>query len=116
MASKDFDEYVNILVFKNETDVEIQNSVIFNNGIRVRKLLETSTLNGIPLAHVLRTGGNQILLGPINILGDVTIKDDLTVKEMINNVEVTYMLDNFDLGEESLKVKGKKVLFKYVMF
>lgn len=110
MASTHFNEYVNILVFKNETDIEIQNSVIFNTGIRVRKLLETSTLNGIPLSHVLRTAGNQTLLGPINILGDVTIKDDLTVKEMINNVEVTYMLDNFDLGEESLKVKGKSIV------
>ncbi|XP_066254163.1 uncharacterized protein fs(1)N [Euwallacea similis] len=107
LANASFEDYINTIVFKNKTNVTFSNSLTFENGIDVENLIETSTLNHIPLKAILRTGGKQILKGPISVLGNVSIEDDVTVKEMINNVEVTYMLNNFDIGEEALKVKGE---------
>ncbi|XP_066140881.1 uncharacterized protein fs(1)N [Euwallacea fornicatus] len=107
LANVSFEDYINTIIFKNETNVIFSNSLTFENGIDVENLIETSTLNHVLLKDILRTGGKQVIKGPIRVLGDVSIEDDVTVKEMINNVEVTYMLNNFDIGEEALRVKGE---------
>ncbi|CAG9762040.1 unnamed protein product [Ceutorhynchus assimilis] len=95
--------------------MKLEGSLHFKNGLIVDKLIETLTLNHIALENILRKTGNQTIAGLITIAGNVNIEDDVTIKETINRVEITYMLENFELGEETLLVKGE-VLFNRLSY
>lgn len=112
LANVDFNDFVNNLIFTNDSDVNILNNITFLKGITVKNLVETKAINNIELENILRKSAEQTLKGFLHVLGDVTIEDDVTVQGMINNVEVAYLLNNFDVGEELLIVKGMLVNYR----
>ncbi|XP_076273246.1 female sterile (1) Nasrat [Rhynchophorus ferrugineus] len=111
LSSVNFDKLVDNIVFKNENSVKIQDGLVFEKGINVKKLLEIDEINDIKLENVLRKEGKQKIVGTTLIQGDVSIKDDLSISGLLNNVNVDEVFTNINFNQSSIIMKGE-VMFR----
>lgn len=107
LADVNFNNFVAKIVFKNVTHVTISNTVSFMHGLKVKNLIETSKLNNVTLKNVLRKNGNQTIKGPITVIGKVTLQEGCNVQNAINGIELKYLVEHFDVGNETLNLKGE---------
>ncbi|CAG9819512.1 unnamed protein product [Phaedon cochleariae] len=92
LSSIPWNDFVEQIVFKNETDVVFKGTKLFNEGIVVEKLIETEKINNVRLANILSIEGEQIIRGPITIKGDVFF-EDLNVLENVDDVPLGDILN-----------------------
>lgn len=105
LSSVDFNNFVSSIVFKNESEVVFDSEKEFTSPLTIEKLLEIDALNNVKIENIFTNQGNQTLTGPITIHGDVLFNSKVEV-EKINDFNITYIYDNFDVSNESYVIKG----------
>uniref|UniRef100_A0AAR5QCG3 Uncharacterized protein n=1 Tax=Dendroctonus ponderosae TaxID=77166 RepID=A0AAR5QCG3_DENPD len=109
LSNKNFNNYISSLVFKNQTDITISNSVWFQNGLTAIKLVETASINGVLLGNIFRTTGSQLVVGSLHVTGNIWIPNEFLVEEMVNDVHVTNIFETFYIEQDTLNVKGEYI-------
>ncbi|XP_074039462.1 female sterile (1) Nasrat [Leptinotarsa decemlineata] len=108
LSSVGWNEFVEAIVFKNETTLNISGTKRFKNGIEVDKLVDTKKINGIAVSNILTKEGSQHIDGPIIINGNVTF-DNSSLFGSINKTPFEDIAGIMNVSKDLYTVKDDMV-------
>lgn len=111
-----FDRFVEDVIFKNESSVEISGRIEFTEGIRVKKLIETKKLNEIRIGDILTKYGEQNIQSAISVHGDVHF-EDVSVLVAINERNMKILDEPIETLNDTIVIRSKMSLYYlWIMF
>lgn len=101
-----FNKFLSSIVYKNETEIKFESIKDFTSPLTIEKLLEIETLNDIKIENIFTNQGEQNLIGPLIIHGNASFESNVEARK-INEFNISYIYDNFDVSNDSYVIKGK---------
>ncbi|CAG9835827.1 unnamed protein product [Diabrotica balteata] len=103
LSSVNWNDFIEQVVFKNESNIAFSGNKSFENGINVKKLVEIKQLNDVPLEDILTKEKNQTIRGPLHIQGNVDFVK-VYIKENMNGFSVPDTLKHILVSNRTYRV------------